>query len=182
MENDLRKRDPRNAPGPFYAVEKLCLSCGLPESEAPNLLANLDGAGGDTFSVKQPATTHEIEQASFSDQMTAPAESMSAWPCIAGDGSPAILRRLQKVAAVRPLFRCTRGRFNEVGSAYFATSQSSSGLYSVMAAAVVAVSVPRSSSWTTPSGPTMKVMIPLLPYSAGQAMRANPPVMSPLTT
>jgi hypothetical protein len=42
MDNDLRKRDPRNARGPFYAVEKLCLSCGLPEDEAPDLLAKLD--------------------------------------------------------------------------------------------------------------------------------------------
>jgi hypothetical protein len=41
-KKDLLRRDPRNAPGPFYAVEKLCLACGLPEHEAPDLLAELE--------------------------------------------------------------------------------------------------------------------------------------------
>src|ERR1700759_2094560 len=63
MDDDHQKRDPRNAPGPFYAVEKLCLSCGLPEDEAPELLANLDETGGDTFFVRQPETPEEVERA-----------------------------------------------------------------------------------------------------------------------
>jgi hypothetical protein len=57
------RRDPRNAPGPFYAIGKLCLSCGLPESEAPDLLADLEETNGDTYFVKQPSTPEEVERA-----------------------------------------------------------------------------------------------------------------------
>jgi len=93
MDNDLRKRDPRNAPGPFYAVEKLCLSCGLPEDEAPDLLANLKETGGDTYFVKQPTTPEEVERACAALDVC----------CVkalryAGD-DPAIIQRLQKWSA-----------------------------------------------------------------------------------
>jgi hypothetical protein len=90
MNDDLRKRDPQNALGPFYAVEKLCLSCGLPEDEAPDLLADLDETGGDTFFVKQPETPNEVERACRAIDVC----------CVkalryAGD-DPAIIQRLQK--------------------------------------------------------------------------------------
>jgi hypothetical protein len=93
MDYDLRKRDPRNAPGPFYAVEKLCLSCGLPEGEAPDLLANLNDTNGDTYFVKQPTTAEEIERACSALDVC----------CVkalryAGD-DPAIIQRLQKWSA-----------------------------------------------------------------------------------
>jgi hypothetical protein len=93
MDDDLRKRDPRNARGPFYAVEKLCLACGLPEDEAPDLLADLDETGGDTYFVKQPTTPEEVERACSALDVC----------CVkalryAGD-DPAIIQRLQKWSA-----------------------------------------------------------------------------------
>jgi hypothetical protein len=93
MDNNLRKRDPRNAPGPFYAVEKLCLSCGLPEGEAPDLLANLDATGGDTYFVKQPTTPEEVERACSALDVC----------CVKalryGGNDQAIIERLQKWSA-----------------------------------------------------------------------------------
>jgi hypothetical protein len=88
--DDPNRRDPRNAPGPFYAVEKLCLACGLPEAEAPDLLAKLGPSDLDTYFVRQPATSDEVEQACTAMEVC----------CVgalryAGD-DPAIIARLQK--------------------------------------------------------------------------------------
>ena len=57
-----------------------------------------------------------------------------------------------------------------------------SGLNFSIAAVAVAVSSPRSFCHTRPSWLTMKVMIPLAPYSAGYAISAKPFVSFPLTT
>jgi hypothetical protein len=75
MANDYfnhPKRFPKNAPGPFYALGDVCkdgtwcghcLSCDVPESEAPTLLAPLTETNSDTYFLRQPETPEEIEQA-----------------------------------------------------------------------------------------------------------------------
>lgn len=55
-------RSPLNAPGPFYSCDN-CLACGLPEIEAPELLAPLEGDNYTTYFVKQPETAEEVEHA-----------------------------------------------------------------------------------------------------------------------
>jgi len=66
------QRFPKNAPGSFYSLgdvggdggwSGLCLSCTIPESEAPTLLASLGDENSDTYFIRQPVTTEEIEQA-----------------------------------------------------------------------------------------------------------------------
>jgi len=66
------ERFPKNAPGPFYTLGDLspegvwvgrCLSCNLPEEEAPTLLAPLTGENSDTYFVRQAETDEEIDQA-----------------------------------------------------------------------------------------------------------------------
>ncbi len=66
-------RHPKNIDGPFYSlaygVENLnechseCLDCELPQAEAPKLIKNLYDDDGDTYFIKQPETSEEIEQA-----------------------------------------------------------------------------------------------------------------------
>jgi hypothetical protein len=75
MSNDYfqhRERLPKNAPGPFYTLGDItsegtwggrCLSCNVPEEEAPTLLAPLTERNSDTYFVRQPETEEEIEQA-----------------------------------------------------------------------------------------------------------------------
>ena len=55
-------RSPLNVPGPFYTCGN-CLACGLPEGEAPELLAPLEGDNCTTYFVKQPETAEEVEHA-----------------------------------------------------------------------------------------------------------------------
>ncbi len=66
------QRFPKNVPGAFYTLGDIykdgawcgqCLSCGVPEAEAPTLLAPLDDGNSDTYFVRQPETDDEIEQA-----------------------------------------------------------------------------------------------------------------------
>lgn len=52
----------KNAPGSFYTTGE-CLSCGVPEAMAPDLLAPLGDENSDTYFVKQPSTPEEIERA-----------------------------------------------------------------------------------------------------------------------
>jgi hypothetical protein len=86
-------RDPRNAPGPFYTVKGLCLACGLPESEARDLLAELNSSNWDTYFTKQPSTPEEIERA---------CKAMEAC-CVRalryGGDDPAIIDRLKKTCS-----------------------------------------------------------------------------------
>lgn len=51
---------PLNAPGPFYVENDACIACGLPETEAPDLMANEDGH---CYFRKQPSNQAELEQA-----------------------------------------------------------------------------------------------------------------------
>lgn len=66
------RRFPKNVEGPFYTLGQQdkdgtwcgeCLSCEIPELEAPTLLAPLANGNGDTYFVRQPETQEEIEDA-----------------------------------------------------------------------------------------------------------------------
>lgn len=57
------QRDPRTSPGAYYALKGICLACGLPEDEAPDLLADLEQTDGETYFVKQPETPEEVGRA-----------------------------------------------------------------------------------------------------------------------
>ncbi|MDQ1921118.1 hypothetical protein [Massilia pseudoviolaceinigra] len=75
MEGDYFRhpqRFPKNAEGPFYTTGGQlrdgtwcsdCMSCEVPENEAPSLLAPLTDDNSDTYFVRQPVTGEEIEQA-----------------------------------------------------------------------------------------------------------------------
>ena len=56
------ERLPQNAEGPWYTNGE-CLACGLPESLAPDLLAELGPDNADTYFVRQPETEEEVERA-----------------------------------------------------------------------------------------------------------------------
>jgi hypothetical protein len=56
------RRCPKNVPGDFYTTGD-CLACGVPETEAPDLLAPLSDANFDTYFVRQPVTAAEIDRA-----------------------------------------------------------------------------------------------------------------------
>ena len=68
----MSHRYPLNAEGDFYTMGGRlengdlfceCLSCALPEKEAPSLLAELNDDNYDTYFVKQPENQEELEQA-----------------------------------------------------------------------------------------------------------------------
>lgn len=52
--------DPRNMPGPFYVERNMCMTCGVPPSEAPGLI-HLDDEG--CYFKKQPETEAELAAA-----------------------------------------------------------------------------------------------------------------------
>lgn len=54
------RRNPKNAPGPFYVVKGQCISCGAPQAEAPGLVTL--GEDGCYFH-KQPETPAEVNDA-----------------------------------------------------------------------------------------------------------------------
>ncbi len=56
------KRFAKSVPGPFYATGE-CISCGAPEAEAPELLSELSDENWDTYFVRQPQSSDEIERA-----------------------------------------------------------------------------------------------------------------------
>lgn len=56
------RRYEKNVAGDFY-TDGGCLFCGVPEAEAPDLLAPLEGDNWDTYFVRQPATAAEVERA-----------------------------------------------------------------------------------------------------------------------
>ncbi|WP_082565616.1 ferredoxin [Duganella sp. Root1480D1] len=58
----MSQRFKKNAPGSFYTTGE-CLSCGAPESLAPELLAELNDDNSDTYFLRQPTTPEEIEHA-----------------------------------------------------------------------------------------------------------------------
>jgi ferredoxin len=52
----------KNVSGPFYTTGE-CLACGIPEHEAPELFAPLDDDNYQTYFVRQPVTSAEVERA-----------------------------------------------------------------------------------------------------------------------
>jgi hypothetical protein len=87
MEQETSIRFERNVAGDFYTTGE-CLACDAPESEAPDLLAPLEGDNFDTYFVKQPETAEEIERACRALEVC----------CVAalryGGTNPEIIRRL----------------------------------------------------------------------------------------
>lgn len=87
MLPNTRHRFRKNVPGPFYTTGD-CLACDAPEHEAPDLLAPLTGDNGDTYFVRQPKTTAEVERACRALEVC----------CVAGlrygGTDPKIIRRL----------------------------------------------------------------------------------------
>ena len=56
------RRFPKNVEGPFYGTGN-CPACGLPETEAPDLLAPVNDDHVYTYFVQQPATPEQAEAA-----------------------------------------------------------------------------------------------------------------------
>jgi hypothetical protein len=87
MGEQNQNRLEKNVPGPFYTNGD-CLACAAPESEAPELLASLEGDNYDTYFVRQPKTQREIERACRAIEVC----------CVAalryGGSDPKIIRRL----------------------------------------------------------------------------------------
>src|SRR4051812_627825 len=77
----------KNASGPFYTTGE-CLACALPEAEAPECLAPLEGDNLDTYFLRQPQTDEEVEHVCVAAEVC----------CVAairyGGKDPAIIRRL----------------------------------------------------------------------------------------
>ena len=68
MDRLMYPRYPENVDGDFYTVGTLesganCLDCGLPEAEAPELLAPMGDEHYDTYFIKQPESDEEVEKA-----------------------------------------------------------------------------------------------------------------------
>lgn len=68
----MSERFPKNVEGNFYTTGHQdkngkwcgdCLWCGLPENEAPDLLAEINDENIDTYFVKQPHTPEEVDRA-----------------------------------------------------------------------------------------------------------------------
>ena len=55
------KPHPQNAPGPFLVEDGMCITCGIPELVAPDLIAGT--SEGHCYFQKQPATPEELERA-----------------------------------------------------------------------------------------------------------------------
>jgi hypothetical protein len=104
-------RHPRNAPGPFFCNDDLCVSCGAPLRHAPTLIA-VDEASGQCYFKRQPQTPEETEQACCAMEAS----------CVGGVGyegqDPAILARLEKELSARRRFlqqlARLRGRWSRV--------------------------------------------------------------------
>src|SRR5687767_2898056 len=62
MNDQEIKRFPKNAPGPFYVEDDICMHCGAPEAAAPDLM-DFDEESRSCYFKKQPSTPEELEQA-----------------------------------------------------------------------------------------------------------------------
>jgi hypothetical protein len=63
MTDDTEERipHPKNAPGPFFVEDGLCITCGMPEQEAPDLITGT--SEGHCYFKKQPSTPEELGRA-----------------------------------------------------------------------------------------------------------------------
>ena len=60
-----RRAHKLNVPGDFYVEDGECISCGMPESESPNLVGSVDDpiSGHHCFFKKQPQNDGEVRDA-----------------------------------------------------------------------------------------------------------------------
>ena len=98
-DQEACKPHPRNAPGQFVVEDGVCMTCGMPEWEAPDLITGTEA--GHCYFKKQPETPDEVEQA-----VRAIVISCCGAVRYLGE-DPAVLQRLRTVGtttwqAVRP--------------------------------------------------------------------------------
>jgi hypothetical protein len=55
--------EPTSAPGDFYVENNCCITCGVPQAAAPDLVGWVDGDVSHCFWKKQPTTHEEMQQA-----------------------------------------------------------------------------------------------------------------------
>ncbi len=83
-----KERYPENVKGDFYVENQVCITCGAPEAEAPDLIEHSKLEYGHCYFKKQPATADELDRAISAMQVS----------CIAGvrygGKDKAILKRL----------------------------------------------------------------------------------------
>ena len=63
----MNKRYPKNAPGPFYVEDEMCIICGAPHQVAPNLMGwfideKNSNEKSHCFFKRQPNTPEETKQ------------------------------------------------------------------------------------------------------------------------
>ncbi len=83
-----KERYPENSKGDFYVENQVCITCGAPEAEAPDLIEHSKLEYGHCYFKKQPTTADELDRAISAMQVS----------CIAGirygGKDQAILKRL----------------------------------------------------------------------------------------
>ena len=62
-DNKLPERYPENSQGDFYVQDQVCISCGAPGAEAPDLIEHSKHEYGHCYFKKQPQTQGEIVRA-----------------------------------------------------------------------------------------------------------------------
>ena len=66
------EREPTSAPGDFYVENRCCVSCGVPQVVAPDLVGWENNGGSHCYWKKQPETPDEMRQASQSSMRKTP--------------------------------------------------------------------------------------------------------------
>ncbi|WP_145856003.1 ferredoxin [Pedobacter suwonensis] len=59
----LPERYPENSAGDFYVENEVCITCGAPEAEAPDLIEHSKNEYGHCYFKKQPTTVDELDRA-----------------------------------------------------------------------------------------------------------------------
>ncbi|MBT2563924.1 ferredoxin [Pedobacter sp. ISL-68] len=59
----LPERYPENSIGDFYVENQVCITCGAPEAEAPDLIEHSKLEYGHCYFKKQPTTANELDRA-----------------------------------------------------------------------------------------------------------------------
>lgn len=59
----FRERYPENSIGDFYVENQVCITCGAPEAEAPDLIEHSKLEYGHCYFKKQPTTVDELNRA-----------------------------------------------------------------------------------------------------------------------
>ena len=63
LKDQQIKRFPENSTGDFYTEYGICLACGAPEAEAPDLIGHSSGNYNHCYFKRQPQTEEETERA-----------------------------------------------------------------------------------------------------------------------